>query len=267
MESATFEQHLDSRQWTSRSPLSFDNFFTAPSNQLAFDAARHAANCDGHSLNNPLVIYGAVGLGKTHLLHAISNQFAKAKPLAKICCLHTERFVSDVVSTYQRNKFEKFRSWHHSLDILLLDDIQFVAGKVKTCEELFYIINSLIENNKQVVFSCDSLPSEITGIEPKLMSRLSGGNIVSIESPEFEMRMGILIPALLAECDDGVEVARFIAGMDWIPSVRELIGVEKRVMAYAKFHKLPITLELAKQALSDVINAPPGRSQNDKRPA
>ena len=234
--------------------LTFDNFVIGKANQLAFAAATQVAELSGSSYN-PLFIYGGVGLGKTHLAQAIGNQIKLNKPDAKICYMHAERYVSDVVRAYQSNKFEEFKQYYHSLDILLIDDIQFFAGKNKTQEEFFYAFNTLIDSHKQVILTSDTFPKEISGLETRLVSRFGWGLTICIEPPELEMRVAILLKKSSLngyELDDAV--AFFIA-KHVNSNVRELEGALKRVEAFAKFHKRGITVETSREALKDILVA------------
>ena len=234
--------------------LTFENFVIGKANQLAFAAATQVAGQPGTSYN-PLFIYGGVGLGKTHLLQAIGNQIRINIPQIKICYMHAERYVADVVRAYQTNKFEEFKQFYHSLDVLLIDDIQFFAGKAKTQEEFFYAFNTLIDTHKQVILTSDTFPKEITGLESRLVSRFGWGLTVAIESPELEMRVAILLKkAALNGYSLNDEVAFFIA-KHVNSNVRELEGALKRVEAYTKFHKLNISLETAREALKDILVA------------
>lgn len=234
--------------------LTFDNFVTGKANQLAFAAATQVAELPGASYN-PLFVYGGVGLGKTHLVQAIGNQVRANNPQAKICYMHAERYVSDVVRAYQSNKFEEFKQYYHSLDVLLIDDIQFFAGKAKTQEEFFYAFNTLIDSHKQVILTSDTFPKEISGLESRLVSRFGWGLTVAIEPPELEMRVAILLKkASLGGYVLDEAVAFFIA-KHVNSNIRELEGALKRVEAYAKFHRRAITVETAKEALKDILIA------------
>lgn len=234
--------------------LTFDSFVTGKANQLAFAAATQVAELPGASYN-PLFIYGGVGLGKTHLAQAIGNQIRANNPQTKICYMHAERYVSDVVRAYQSNKFEEFKQYYHSLDILLIDDIQFFAGKAKTQEEFFYAFNTLIDSHKQVILTSDTFPKEIAGLESRLVSRFGWGLTVAIEPPELEMRVAILLKkASLGGYVLDEAVAFFIA-KHVNSNIRELEGALKRVEAYAKFHRRAITVETAKEALKDILIA------------
>jgi len=232
--------------------LTFDNFVIGKANQLAFAAASQVADLPGLSYN-PLFIYGGVGLGKTHLAQAIGNKIRAQQPEAKICYMHAERYVADVVRAYQTNKFEEFKQYYHSLDVLLIDDIQFFAGKAKTQEEFFYAFNNLIDSHKQVILTSDTFPKEITGLENRLISRFGWGLTVGIEPPELEMRVAILMKkAQIAGCLLDQTVAFFIA-KHVNSNVRELEGALKRVDAFSRFHRRPINIETAREALKDIL--------------
>lgn len=234
--------------------LSFDNFVIGKANQLAFAAAIQVSELPGTSYN-PLFIYGGVGLGKTHLIQAIGNQILQNKPNTKISYMHAERYVADVVRAYQTNKFEEFKQYYHSLDVLLIDDIQFFAGKSKTQEEFFYAFNNLVDSHKQIILTSDTFPKEIAGLESRLVSRFGWGLTVAIEPPELEMRVAILLKkASLGGYLLDNTVAFFIA-KNISSNIRELEGALKRVEAYAKFHKRIISIEAAKEALKDILIA------------
>jgi len=234
--------------------LTFGNFVIGKANQLAFAAATQVAELPGVSYN-PLFIYGGVGLGKTHLLQAIGNQVRLNNSQIKICYMHAERYVADVVRAYQTNKFEEFKQFYHSLDVLLIDDIQFFAGKAKTQEEFFYAFNTLVDSHKQVILTSDTFPKEITGLESRLVSRFGWGLTVAIEPPELEMRVAILLKkASLGGYSLDDTVAFFVA-KHVSSNVRELEGALKRVEAYAKFHKRNISVDTAKEALKDILVA------------
>jgi len=234
--------------------LTFENFVIGKANQLAFAAATQVAGLPGVSYN-PLFIYGGVGLGKTHLLQAIGNQIRLNNPQSKISYMHAERYVADVVRAYQTNKFEEFKQFYHSLDVLLIDDIQFFAGKAKTQEEFFYAFNTLVDSHKQVILTSDTFPKEITGLESRLVSRFGWGLTVAIEPPELEMRVAILLKkAAISGYSLNDAVAFFIA-KHVNSNVRELEGALKRVEAYAKFHKLNISVDTARESLKDILVA------------
>jgi chromosomal replication initiator protein len=230
----------------------FDNFVTGKANQLARAAAVQIAENPGNAYN-PLFIYGGVGLGKTHLLQAIGNHLKVLRPEAKIKYLHAERYVSDVVKAYENKAFDEFKRLYHSLDMLLIDDIQFFAKKTRTQEEFFYAFNSLIESKKQIVITCDTYPKEIEGVEERLRTRFSWGLTVAIEPPELEMRVAILLKkAEEANIVLNEEVAFFVA-KQIRSSVRELEGALNRIVAMSKFTGHQIDLHLAKDALKDLI--------------
>ncbi|HEY8354237.1 MAG TPA: chromosomal replication initiator protein DnaA [Methylophilaceae bacterium] len=232
--------------------FNFDNFVTGKANQLARAAAIQVADNPGNAYN-PLFIYGGVGLGKTHLLQAIGNHLKLHHPDAKIRYLHAERYVSDVVKAYEHKAFDEFKRQYHSLDLLLIDDIQFFAKKSRTQEEFFYAFNSLIESKKQIVITCDTYPKEIADVDERLRTRFSWGLTVAVEPPELEMRVAILLKK--------AEAARFVLHEDVAffiakqvrSSVRELEGALNRIVAMAKFTGREIDVHLAKEALKDLI--------------
>ncbi|OGT00927.1 MAG: chromosomal replication initiation protein DnaA [Gallionellales bacterium RIFCSPLOWO2_02_FULL_59_110] len=234
--------------------LTFDNFVIGKANQLAFAAATQVAELPGVSYN-PLFIYGGVGLGKTHLIQAMGNQIKINNPQAKICYMHAERYVSDVVRAYQSNKFEEFKQYYHSLDILLIDDIQFFAGKTKTQEEFFYAFNTLIDSHKQVIMTSDTFPKEISGLDSRLVSRFGWGLTVAIEPPELEMRVAILLKKASLGGFVLDEAVAFFVAKHVNSNIRELEGALKRIEAYAKFHRRAISVETAKEALKDILIA------------
>ena len=232
--------------------LSFANFVTGKANQLAHSAAIQVAESPG-TIYNPLFIYGGVGLGKTHLLQAIGNHIKHENAHAKICYVHATNYVSDVVRAFQTKKFDEFKQFYNSLDLLLIDDIQFIADKPGTQQEFFYTLNSLIDSHKQVVITCDTFPKEISGMTPRLTSRFSWGLTVAIEPPSLEMRVAILLQkSALTNNPINEEVAFFIA-KHVRSNIRELEGALKRVDAYSRFHKRPISIDLAKDALKDLL--------------
>jgi chromosomal replication initiator protein len=232
--------------------LSFDNFVTGKANQLAHSAAIQVAESPGTAYN-PLFIYGGVGLGKTHLLQAIGNHIKQENTHAKVCYVHATNYISDVVRAFQTKKFDEFKQFYNSLDMLLIDDIQFIADKPGTQQEFFYTLNSLIDTHKQVVITCDTFPKEISGMTPRLTSRFSWGLTVAIEPPGLEMRVAILLQkSALSNNPISEDVAFFIA-KHVRSNIRELEGALKRVDAYSRFHKRAISVELAKEALKDLL--------------
>ncbi len=232
--------------------LSFENFVLGKANQLAHAAAIQVAETPGTSYN-PLFIYGGVGLGKTHLIQAIGNHVKKQNPQAKICYIHATNYVSDVVRAFQTKNFDEFKQFYNSLDLLLIDDIQFIADKPGTQQEFFYTLTSLIESHKQVVITCDTFPKEISGIEPRLTSRFSWGLTVAIEPPELEMRVAILLQKATQLKSPIDEAVAFFIAKHIRSNIRELEGALIRIEAYSKFHKQPVSIELAKEALKDLL--------------
>ncbi len=232
--------------------FNFGNLVTGKANQLARAAAVQIAENPGNAYN-PLFIYGGVGLGKTHLLQAIGNHLKELRPEAKIKYLHAERYVSDVVKAYEHKSFDEFKRLYHSLDMLLIDDIQFFAKKTRTQEEFFYAFNSLIESKKQIIITCDTYPKEIEDMDERLRTRFSWGLTVAVEPPELEMRVAILLKkAEEANITLNEEVAFFVA-KQIRSSVRELEGALNRIVAMSKFTGHQIDVLLAKEALKDLI--------------
>jgi chromosomal replication initiator protein len=241
------------REHTRLNPsFSFDSFVTGKANQLARAAALQVAEHPGTAYN-PLFIYGGVGLGKTHLIQAIGNFVHDQNPQAKIRYIHAEQYVSDVVRAYQHKAFDGFKRYYHSLDLLLIDDIQFFSGKSRTQEEFFYAFNALIDTHKQVIITCDTYPKEIAGMEDRLISRFGWGLTVAIEPPELEMRVAILIKKGEAEGVRLPEDVAFFIAKHIQSNVRELEGALKRVLAYSNFAGQPLSLALAREALKDVL--------------
>lgn len=232
--------------------FNFANFVEGKSNQLAKAASLQVADNPGGAYN-PLFIYGGVGLGKTHLMHAIGNHILQKKADAKVLYLHSERFVADMIKALQTNTINTFKNYYRSLDVLLIDDIQFFAGKDRSQEEFFHTFNALLEGQQQIVLTSDRYPKEITGVEERLKSRLGWGLTVAIEPPELETRVAILISK--AE-QSGIalpqEVAFFIAKRIR-SNVRELEGVLKRVIANAHFTGRSITLEFVRESIKDLL--------------
>jgi chromosomal replication initiator protein len=233
--------------------LTFESFVTGKANQLARAAAIQVANNPGTSYN-PLFFYGGVGLGKTHLIHAIGNQVMADQPGARIRYIHAEQYVRDVVTAYQRKGFDDFKHYYHSLDMLLIDDIQFFGGKSRTQEEFFYAFEALIAAKKQIIITSDTYPKEITGMDDRLISRFDSGLTVAIEPPELEMRVAILLKKAASE---GVvlndDVAFFVA-KHLRSNVRELEGALRKILAYSRFHGRDITIDIVKEALKDLLS-------------
>jgi chromosomal replication initiator protein len=232
--------------------LTFDNFVTGKANQLARAAAIQVADNPGISYN-PLFLYGGVGLGKTHLIHAIGNQLLLDKAGARIRYIHAEQYVSDVVKAYQRKAFDDFKRYYHSLDLLLIDDIQFFSGKSRTQEEFFYAFEALVANKAQVIITSDTYPKEISGIDDRLISRFDSGLTVAIEPPELEMRVAILMRKAQSEGVSVSEDVAFFVAKHLRSNVRELEGALRKILAYSKFHGREITIELTKEALKDLL--------------
>jgi chromosomal replication initiator protein len=230
----------------------FDGFVEGKSNQLARAAASQVGENPGKSYN-PLFIYGGVGLGKTHLMQAIGNAMLARDPGARVSYVHSERFVGDMVKGLQHNTISDFKRSYRSLDALLIDDIQFFAGKERSQEEFFHTFNALLEGQRQIVLTCDRYPKEVYGLEERLKSRFGWGLTVAIEPPELETSVAILMKKAEAE---GVvlpeEVAFFIAKRIR-SNVRELEGALRRVTANSRFTGRPISLEFAKEALRDLL--------------
>jgi len=239
--------------------LTFDNFVTGKANQLARAAAIQVAENPGTSYN-PLFLYGGVGLGKTHLIHAIGNALIAAGKGARVRYVHADQYVSDVVKAYQRKAFDEFKRYYHSLDLLLIDDIQFFSGKNRTQEEFFYAFEAMVAQRKQIIITSDTYPKELAGIDTRLISRFDSGLTVAIEPPELEMRVAILLRKAEQE---GVilpeEVAFFIA-KHLRSNVRELEGALKKVVAYARFHGREVAnVDICKDALKDLLSASSGQ--------
>ena len=234
--------------------FTFDNLVVGKANDLARAAAIQVANNPGGAYN-PLFIYGGAGLGKTHLIHAIGNTIAIEAPEKVVRYVHAEDYYSDVVRAYQQKSFDTFKRTYRSLDVLLLDDVQFFNGKNRSQEEFFFLFNALIESRKQIIITCDTYPKDINGLDDRLVTRFDWGLTVQIEPPELEMRVAILKKKAEAEgmqLDD--EVAFFIA-KHLRSNVRELEGALKKVLAYSSFHGRVIALDLAKEALKDLIGS------------
>ncbi|MBU2884215.1 chromosomal replication initiator protein DnaA [Gilvimarinus agarilyticus] len=232
--------------------FSFESFVEGKSNQLGLAAARQVAENPGGAYN-PLFIYGGVGLGKTHLMQAVGNALLQKNPNAKVIYLHSERFVADMVKALQLNAINDFKRYYRSVDALLIDDIQFFAGKERSQEEFFHTFNSLLEGGQQIILTCDRYPKEIHGLEERLKSRFGWGLTVAVEPPELEMRVAILKKkAQQVEVDLPDDAAFFIA-QRIRSNVRELEGALKRVIASAHFTGRSIDVELVREALKDLL--------------
>ncbi|MGZ5789784.1 MAG: chromosomal replication initiator protein DnaA [Burkholderiaceae bacterium] len=233
--------------------LTFDSFVTGKANQLARAAAIQVANNPGVSYN-PLFLYGGVGLGKTHLVHAIGNQVLTDNPNANIRYIHAEQYVRDVVTAYQRKGFDDFKRYYHSLDVLLIDDIQFFGGKSRTQEEFFYAFEALIAAKKQIIITSDTYPKEITGMDDRLISRFDSGLTVAIEPPELEMRVAILLKKAIQEGVNFSDDVAFFVAKHLRSNVRELEGALRKILAYSRFHGKDITIDVVKDALKDLLS-------------
>ena len=232
--------------------FTFENFVEGKSNQLARAASTQVGENPGAAYN-PLFIYGGVGLGKTHLMHAVGNLILAGKPNAKVVYLHSERFVADMVKALQHNAINEFKRYYRSVDALLIDDIQFFAGKERSQEEFFHTFNALLEGQQQVILTCDRYPKEVAGLEERLKSRFGWGLTVAVEPPELEMRVAILMSkAAQTQIELPNEVAFFIAKRIQ-SNIRELEGALRRVVASSRFTGRPVTLEFAKEALRDLL--------------
>ena len=232
--------------------FTFDTFVPGKANDLARAAALQVGDNPGAGYN-PLFVYGGVGLGKTHLVQAIGNRMVLHNPKARVLYIHADRYVSDMVRAFRANTFDDFKRRYDSLDLLLIDDIQFFAKKEGTQEQFFYTFNTLIEEHKQVIITSDTFPKDMEGIEERLKSRFSWGLTVMLEPPELEMRVAILLDKARLEKADLDEGTAFFIAKQVRSNVRELEGALKRVIAFARFNKRPISVELAKEALKDLL--------------
>lgn len=232
--------------------FTFDNYVVGKSNQLAKAAATQIASNPG-SVYNPLFIYGGVGLGKTHLMLAVGNEILKQNPNAKVVYLHSERFVADMVKALQINAINEFKRFYRSVDTLLIDDIQFFAGKERSQEEFFHTFNALLEGNHQMILTCDKYPKEINGLEERLKSRFGWGLTVAIEPPELETRVAILMKKAEEAKVDLPHNAAFFIAQRIRSNVRELEGALKRVIANAQFTGEKITSDFVKESLKDLL--------------
>lgn len=239
--------------------LTFDNFVTGKANQLARAAALQVAENPGTSYN-PLFLYGGVGLGKTHLIHAIGNAMVAAGRGVRVRYVHADQYVSDVVKAYQRKAFDDFKRYYHSLDLLLIDDIQFFSGKSRTQEEFFYAFEAMVAQRKQIIITSDTYPKELAGIDSRLISRFDSGLTVAIEPPELEMRVAILLRKAEQEGLTMPEEVAFFIAKHLRSNVRELEGALKKVVAYARFHGRDVAnVDICKDALKDLLSVSSGQ--------
>jgi chromosomal replication initiator protein len=233
--------------------LTFDTLVAGRANQMARTAALHVAGAPGQAYN-PLFIYGGVGLGKTHLVHAVGNALLKDRPDARVLYLHAEQFISDVVKNYQRKTFDELKAKYHSLDLLLIDDVQFFAGKDRTQEEFFNAFEALLSKKAHIIMTSDTYPKGLVDIDERLTSRFDAGLTVAIEPPELEMRVAILQRKALAEGAEMPEDVAFFIAKNVRANVRELEGALRKVLAYSRFSHKDINIALAREALRDLLS-------------
>ncbi len=232
--------------------LTFATLVEGPANHMARTAAGHVAQRPG-ALYNPLFIYGGVGLGKTHLMHAIGNQLLADNPQARVLYIHAEQFVSDVVRAYQRKTFDEFKRRYHSLDLLLIDDIQFFANKERTQEEFFNAFEALLTKQSHIVMTSDTYPKGLADIHERLVSRFDSGLAVAIEPPALDMRVAILMSKADTEGARMPEDVAFYVAKNVRSNVRELEGALRKILAYARFNHKEISIQLAREALKDLL--------------
>ena len=233
--------------------LTFDTLVEGTANRMARAAAMHVSSTPGH-LYNPLFIYGGVGLGKTHLMHAVGNKLLQDKPQSKVLYIHAEQFVSDVVKAYQRKTFDEFKDRYHSLDLLLIDDVQFFANKERTQEEFFNAFEALLAKKSHIVMTSDTYPKGLADIHERLVSRFDSGLTVAIEPPELEMRVAILINKARLEGTEMPEEVAFFVAKNVRSNVRELEGALRKILAYSRFNQKEISIQLAREALRDLLS-------------
>ncbi len=233
--------------------LTFDTLVAGRANQMARTAALHVAGAPG-VMYNPLFIYGGVGLGKTHLIHAVGNQLLAERPQARVLYLHAEQFISDVVKNYQRKTFDELKAKYHSLDLLLIDDVQFFAGKERTQEEFFNTFEALLAKRAHIIMTSDTYPKGLADIDERLTSRFDAGLTVAIEPPELEMRVAILIRKAETEGAQMPEDVAFFIAKNVRANVRELEGALRKVIAYSRFTHKEIHIALAREALRDLLS-------------
>jgi len=234
--------------------FTFDTLVTGRANDLARAAAMQVADNPGVSYN-PLFVYGGVGLGKTHLIHALGNEVYRRNPKAIIRYVHAEDYYADVVRAYQQKSFDVFKRYYRSLDVLMIDDIQFFNNKNRTQEEFFHAFNALTEAKKQIIITCDTYPKDIQGLEDRLISRFDWGLTVQIEPPELEMRVAILQKKAESHGVNVDDDVAFLIAKNLRANVRELEGALTKVVAFARFHNRDISLDVAKEALKDLLHA------------
>jgi chromosomal replication initiator protein len=233
--------------------LTFDTLVPGRANQMARTAALHVAGAPGQ-MYNPLFIYGGVGLGKTHLIHAVGNALLADKPDARILYLHAEQFITDVVKNYQRKTFDELKAKYHQLDLLLIDDVQFFAGKERTQEEFFNAFEALLAKRAHIIMTSDTYPKGLVDIDERLTSRFDAGLTVAIEPPELEMRVAILMRKAELEATQMPEDVAFFVAKNVRANVRELEGALRKILAYARFSHKEINIGLAREALKDLLS-------------
>jgi chromosomal replication initiator protein len=233
--------------------LSFETLVPGRANQMARTAALHVAGAPGQ-MYNPLFIYGGVGLGKTHLIHAVGNALLADRPDARILYLHAEQFITDVVKNYQRKTFDELKAKYHSLDLLLIDDVQFFAGKERTQEEFFNAFEALLAKRAHIIMTSDTYPKGLVDIDERLTSRFDAGLTVAIEPPELEMRVAILMKKADQEATPMPEDVAFFVAKNVRANVRELEGALRKILAYSRFSQKEINIGLAREALKDLLS-------------
>jgi chromosomal replication initiator protein len=245
--------HTNSQRNRLNPALTFSTLVEGSANRMARAAALHVAGSLGQ-LYNPLFIYGGVGLGKTHLVHAIGNHLLADRPNAKILYIHAEQFVTDVVKSYQRKTFDEFKERYHSLDLLLIDDVQFFANKERTQEEFFNAFEALLARKSHIVMTSDTYPKGLADIHERLVSRFDSGLTVALEPPELEMRVAILINKAAVENAVMPEEVAFFVAKNVRSNVRELEGALRKILAYSRFNQKEISIQLARDALKDLLS-------------
>ena len=247
------EPKVETHKHRLNTALTFATLVEGSANRMARAAAMHVAHNPG-VLYNPLFIYGGVGLGKTHLMHAIGNQLLADKPGSKVLYIHAEQFVTDVVKSYQKKTFDEFKERYHSLDLLLIDDVQFFANKERTQEEFFNAFEALLAKKSHIVMTSDTYPKGLADIHERLVSRFDSGLTVAIEPPELEMRVAILISKAESEGASMPEDVAFFVAKNVRSNVRELEGALRKILAYSRFNQKEVSIQLAREALKDLLS-------------
>lgn len=233
--------------------FTFDSFVEGKSNQIARAGSLHVAEAPGTSGYNPLFLYGGTGLGKTHLMLAVGNQIKKNNPKARVMYLSSERFVQDMITSLRNNVIDQFKAHYRNVDALLIDDIQFFAKKERSQEEFFYTFNNLLEGQSQIILTCDRFPKEVENLDERLQSRLGWGLTVAIEPPELETRVAILIKKSQQNLIELPEDVAFFIAKRIRSNVRDLEGALQRVLAYSRFTRQPLSIDMAQEALKDLL--------------